>query len=39
VAKCLTGWFASMTLPAPPTAPPMSQGTSYPIEIDVSITP
>ena len=40
VAKCLVGWFATMTLPAPPPAPPpLSQGTSYPIEIDVSITP
>jgi hypothetical protein len=40
VAKCLVGWFATMTLPAPPPAPPpLSQGTCYPIEIDVSITP
>jgi hypothetical protein len=40
VAKCLTGWFATMTLPAPPPAPPpLTQGASYPIEIDVSITP
>jgi len=36
VAKCLTGWFTSMTLPSPP---PMTHGASYPIEIDVSITP
>jgi hypothetical protein len=40
VAKCLVGWFATVTLPAPPSAqPPLSQGASYPIEIDVSITP
>jgi hypothetical protein len=40
VAKCLAGWFATMTLPAPPPAPPpLTQGASYPIEIDVSITP
>ncbi len=40
VAKCLAGWFGSMTLPAPPPAlPPLTQGATYPIEIDVSITP
>lgn len=40
VAKCLAGWFATLTLPAPPPAPPpLTQGAIYPIEIDVSITP
>jgi hypothetical protein len=40
VAKCLAGWFATITLPAPPPAPPpLTQGASYPIEIDVSISP
>jgi hypothetical protein len=40
VAKCLTAWFATMTLPVPPSAPPpLTQGASYPIEIDVSIAP
>lgn len=40
VAKCLAGWFATLTLPVPPAAPPpFMQGANYPIEIDVSITP
>jgi hypothetical protein len=40
VAKCLAGWFATLSLPTPPSAmPPLTQGANYPIEIDVSITP
>jgi hypothetical protein len=36
VANCVAGWLASMTLPPPPK---LTQSTTYPIEIDFSITP
>ncbi|MEO7066111.1 MAG: peptidase C13 [Rhodanobacter sp.] len=36
VAACVVTWFATTTLPVPPTLPNVS---SYPLEIDVSIVP
>ncbi|MEO7072831.1 MAG: peptidase C13 [Rhodanobacter sp.] len=36
VATCLATWFATLILPPPPN---LADAATYPIEIDVSITP